>query len=209
MATAYPQASFLGVDVENGYPQSTMPVNCRFEYGDVLKGITYPNCSFDYVHIRFMSSSFPTSRWPEVLSEAYRLTVPGGWVEIVEWDARYRHTGKVGDRVNALARALFASCDVDPRMVTRLDGILTDVGFEQVDTRARDVPLGHWGGVIGEQSWRDTQALASEVIARSINLDLIAPDEVEDVMHAWEAEKESMHTNVRFYAFTARRPYSS
>ncbi|CAG8803681.1 9271_t:CDS:1, partial [Dentiscutata erythropus] len=49
-AKNYPLSYFTGIDIID--PKYSMLLNVCFTKGDVLKGLPYPDCSFDYIHIR-------------------------------------------------------------------------------------------------------------------------------------------------------------
>ncbi|KAI9595831.1 S-adenosyl-L-methionine-dependent methyltransferase [Syncephalis fuscata] len=189
MATDFPNTLFLGVDSEACYPQSTMPPNCRFESMNILEGLNCASELFDYVHIRFQLAFIPTNKWQTLLLEVYRVTCPGGWIEIVEWDAFYRQGGPISNR-----------------MTDQLDGKLTDAGFMQVTTRAYDVPLGLWGGKIGQQMLLDVKSIASVIAPGAIQAGLFGPNEVPSLVEEWEKEIEITKPYVRYYVYTGQRP---
>lgn len=81
MADKYPSASVLGTDLSPIQPDM-VPPNCTFEVDDATLEWTFPTDHFDFIHVREMFGSIPD--WEYFLEQAYRHTVPGGWVEIVE-----------------------------------------------------------------------------------------------------------------------------
>ncbi|KAK5657918.1 hypothetical protein OQA88_2467 [Cercophora sp. LCS_1] len=79
VADEYPEADVLGIDLSPIQPNK-IPHNLRFMVNDAeSKWFHRPN-TFNYIHIRHMTSSIKD--WPRLLSQAYKALKPGGWVEI-------------------------------------------------------------------------------------------------------------------------------
>ena len=64
-----------------------VPPNVKFFVDDATQPWTWPDNSFDYVHIRFLNGALKD--WPALFREAYRVCKPGGYVESGEFDPRY------------------------------------------------------------------------------------------------------------------------
>ncbi|KAK4449859.1 S-adenosyl-L-methionine-dependent methyltransferase [Podospora aff. communis PSN243] len=77
-ADEFPESEVTGIDLSPIQP-SWVPPNCKFVIDDASKPWTYPDNSFDYIHIRYMLGSFKD--WVAVYREAYRCLKPGGWIE--------------------------------------------------------------------------------------------------------------------------------
>ncbi|RUS19988.1 S-adenosyl-L-methionine-dependent methyltransferase [Endogone sp. FLAS-F59071] len=84
MAKAYPNSEFIGTDIVEDFKQAALiaPSNCRFEFGDIIKGLPYEDNSFDFVFQRFMTGCFTDEEWLVAIKELIRVTKPGGWVEL-------------------------------------------------------------------------------------------------------------------------------
>src|SRR5215469_15664977 len=81
IADKFPSAAVLGTDLSPIQPDM-VPPNCEFEIDDMTLEWTFPVDHFDFIHVREMFGSIPD--WDYFLKQAYRHTIPGGWVEIVE-----------------------------------------------------------------------------------------------------------------------------
>jgi ubiquinone/menaquinone biosynthesis C-methylase UbiE len=95
MALQFPHANVVGIDIKEpdetvtaGQQRDlgTLPDNYAFIQGDVTKGLPFLDASFDYTHLRFLSLALPMAAWPTVVQEMVRVTRPGGWVELVEFN---------------------------------------------------------------------------------------------------------------------------
>jgi ubiquinone/menaquinone biosynthesis C-methylase UbiE len=95
MALQFPQANVVGIDIKE--PETNvaasqqaelgmLPDNYTFVQGDITKGLPFADATFDYTHLRFLSLALPMAQWPNVLREMHRVTRPGGWIEIVEFN---------------------------------------------------------------------------------------------------------------------------
>ncbi len=56
-----------------------MPPNCHFEIDDASLEWTFPDNTFDYIHIRCLLGSIKD--WVEVYRQCFRCLKPGGWLE--------------------------------------------------------------------------------------------------------------------------------
>ena len=85
MATTYPNASFIGVDILQTFPSEIKPDNVKFMLGNVISGLNLESNSFDYVFVRQMKFDIPINDWPNVLDELLRVLKPNSWLEIVDY----------------------------------------------------------------------------------------------------------------------------
>lgn len=81
MADKFPSAHVTGVDLSPTQPIFVAP-NCFFEIDDVTLPWTFPENSYDFIHIREMFGSIPD--WDELFRQSYETLKPGGWVENME-----------------------------------------------------------------------------------------------------------------------------
>lgn len=84
MATEFPSAQFVGIDQATLFPHDIRPANVSFQKQDILLGLPFEDNSFDLVQMRLFALAFTRSQWEEALKEAYRVTKPGGYVQLLE-----------------------------------------------------------------------------------------------------------------------------
>ena len=84
MATTYPNATFIGVDILQTFPSEIKPDNVEFMLGNVISGLNFESNSFDYIFVRQMKFAIPINDWPNVLDELLRVLKPNSWLEIVD-----------------------------------------------------------------------------------------------------------------------------
>ena len=64
-----------------------MPPNVRFEIDDCTQPWTWPENTFDFIHMRYLFGSI--SDWSALIREAYAACAPGGWVQTAEVEVDY------------------------------------------------------------------------------------------------------------------------
>lgn len=66
---------------------------------NVLKGLSYPDNEFDYVHMRMMIYYFSPEELSQLLVEISRILKPGGYYEIVDTSYTIRNAGPISNKV--------------------------------------------------------------------------------------------------------------
>ncbi|KAF8245525.1 S-adenosyl-L-methionine-dependent methyltransferase [Wilcoxina mikolae CBS 423.85] len=145
MADTYPDAEVIGTDLSPIQPE-WVPPNCKFEVDDAEQEWAYqPDC-FDFIHVRNLVQSI--SDWPEVMSEIYRCTKPGGWVELAEAGTEtFSDDNTLGNafvKFHEYLNEAMLKIGRPPATAALLRQRLEDAGF--VDVRAVDFkqPFGPW-----------------------------------------------------------------
>jgi len=80
-ADEHASAEVIGTDLSPMQP-AWVPANLRFEIDDATLSWTWPENTFDFVHIRYLFGAIQD--WSKLFKEAYRCTKPGGWTESCE-----------------------------------------------------------------------------------------------------------------------------
>ncbi|KAF0558072.1 S-adenosyl-L-methionine-dependent methyltransferase [Gigaspora margarita] len=92
MAKNYTLSNFIGIDII--IPKDAILSNVSFVQADVLEGLQYSDCSFDYIHVRdllwYITTKDARSKlFPDLL----RILKPGGWIESLEYDTEIMNPG--------------------------------------------------------------------------------------------------------------------
>jgi len=148
-ANEFPDSEVTGIDLSPIQP-SWVPPNCKFELDDASKTWTYPENSFDYIHIRYLTGSFKD--WVAVYREAYRCLKPGGWLEHMDCGS-----GVYADDASMPPGNIFETwIDVfkqaGPKMGQTFEVIdndnyirwLGEAGFKDIKKRNLKMPVGAW-----------------------------------------------------------------
>lgn len=77
-----PSADVIGTDISPIQP-AFVPPNCRFELDNCELDWTYPDNTFDYIHVSGLTGC--VQDWPKFYAECLRTLKPGGWLEQKEY----------------------------------------------------------------------------------------------------------------------------
>lgn len=166
MAMAFPNANVVGMDIKEPVADEKQaassldlrPTNYVFVPGNVLRGIPFPDASFDFVHQRLLYFAIPADRWPFLMRELYRVTRPGGWVEVVEGHYGYEPMGHTAQRIADVMLPALLGRGIDPRSSATIDRAVREAGFKRVQMRTAKLPVGDWGGRLGKLVAADVTA---------------------------------------------------
>ena len=88
--------------------------------------------------------------WPKAIRQCYENTVPGGWVEVQDFDLQYysedgsmTKESAVSEWANTLLKAC-QSFGCDPFPGPKIGGYLQDVGFQNIKAERFHIPIGPW-----------------------------------------------------------------
>jgi ubiquinone/menaquinone biosynthesis C-methylase UbiE len=106
---------------------------------DVLKGLDFPDNSFDLVNARLVTSFLRTSDWEPFLKELLRVTRPGGTIRITEPDVFIPSISPAISKFNnisiaALYKAGHLFTNEGPGLIKYLPRLLTQAGCKDVQT---------------------------------------------------------------------------
>jgi ubiquinone/menaquinone biosynthesis C-methylase UbiE len=163
MAQQFPRANVFSLDIEPPMERQSavleaQPENCVFVEGDVLKGLPFPDASFDFVHQRLLMGAIPGPSWPDVVRELVRVTRPGGWVELVEAAPVPSNTPALS-QLHAWMRAATQMRGLDITIGTRIGDLLRQAGLQRVIYRELPIPIGAYAGRLGTMAETQYDAL--------------------------------------------------
>lgn len=199
IAQAFPQASVMRCDrVETKSVGQEMPQNYKFVQVDILKGLPFPDRSFDFVYQRLHFLTIPTALWPQILRELVRVVNIGGWVELVETRTSGHDLGpytmQAAEWINGVSRRL----GIDPAQVPKFGNDLSQLGLTNVKSYAVPIPLGRWGGRIGTMMASNIVA-AQQTIKPMVIAQLgVDPVQFEQCIAAQQQEWECLHSSLFF-----------
>ncbi|CAG8788352.1 14774_t:CDS:2, partial [Racocetra persica] len=127
VATNYPKAKFIGVDISPVQPDLDKPANVEFMEGNVLESLPFDDNTFDYVFQRLLTSAFPANKWPSVINKLVRVLKPGGYLELMEPDFQYKgNMGPGTKKVDNGIVTMFYDRGIDPHTCYKLQGYLKE-----------------------------------------------------------------------------------
>ncbi|KAK4212666.1 putative methylase [Rhypophila decipiens] len=170
-ADQYPSAQVIGTDLSPIQP-SWVPSNCTFQLDDATQPWTFPDSTFDFIHLRFLLGSVPD--WPALYAEALRCLKPGGWLEHSDFTIRLccdDGSVSIGSQDDPSSSCVYTTWNEffaqagektgRTFMVTDKDAhidAMKSAGFEEADkifTRNFKLPLGTWAA---DKRWKEIGA---------------------------------------------------
>jgi SAM-dependent methyltransferase len=161
MARLFPACLIVGLDLDPALFLKAPSERCLLRVGDVLSGLPLPDQFADFTHQRLLVLAVPDARWPEVIHELVRVTQMGGWLELVETDARVQAGGPATVQVFSWIEALRRARGLLGQQVLHLGDLLHQEGVEEQETQTIPVKIGAWGGRAGQMMARDILAAVS------------------------------------------------
>jgi SAM-dependent methyltransferase len=171
MAREFPQTQVINFDIDRAPvdaalqrlgPTGQIPANFRFLEADAFQPFPFEPGLFDFTHARLIGSFTPVARWPDVVAEMIRVTRPGGYVELVDFEIGQSPSQAVMALGEAMGRLMTAR-GLHPGSAPYLAGYLRQAGLEGVRERRAIV-----GG--GPRGSREQGLLITDILATFANL---------------------------------------
>ncbi|MBE3568195.1 MAG: class I SAM-dependent methyltransferase [Thermogemmatispora sp.] len=205
VAEAFPRCQVTGFDREPPRSSQNLPPTYRFVQGDLLQGLPFPDHAFGYVHQRLLVAGIPLLQWPAVIQELVRVTRHGGWIEMVELGLGLWPQGPCLQQVVAWWQQLSAARGMDASQLFLLGRWLREAGTVQVEQRTLWLPVGRWGGRLGQLLAQDLLAAARTLEAPVEGLGVSAT-RFHEVLEGLAREWQEGQVTYEVYATWGRKP---
>ncbi|KAG0240129.1 hypothetical protein BGX31_002238 [Mortierella sp. GBA43] len=206
MATEMTTANFVGVDISPIFPAAIHPRNCSFYREDILQGISQPDNSFDVAYQRSVAPGFTLENWKQSVQEAFRVLKPGGWFESVESDVTVQDAGVFTSKCFELIQLSMGSRKVDPTVVRALDKLMVEAGFVDVQVKEYCVPLGEWGGKMGQLWKQNITAILDTAKPHLAKAGRISEQQVTEMQQSMAKETQNHRAFQIIYVTCGRKP---
>ena len=206
MAEEFAQADLIGVDLKLPEQGATpFSPNSHFQVSNALDGLPFEDATFDFVHQRLLIFAVPRVRWLPLVGEMVRVTRQGGWVELIEVNPSFRPMGPSTKRIVELVAQASVQRELDPEVSQHMGTLLSTAGLKHIVTDTRVVPVGAWGGQLGELALTDVRAILQAMKPLVVALTQTAPEEFDRVAQEMEQEAEHYHTTFTFHIAYGQR----
>jgi len=163
MAREFPDANVISLDLEPPQQQASavmesQPDNCVFVPGNVLNGLPFPDGSFDFVHQRLLIGAIPAANWPTVVRELVRVTRLGGWIELVE-AAPVPDGGPALEQLRQWMITVTSLRGLNVLIGQDTGMLLQQAGLAQIQYHMLPIPIGTYGGHLGQMAEANYMAL--------------------------------------------------
>ncbi|HET8911809.1 MAG TPA: class I SAM-dependent methyltransferase [Ktedonobacteraceae bacterium] len=208
IASHYTHSQVIGFDLEELSHQESKPLNYVFEQGNLLanQGLPFRTGQFAYVHQRLLGAALPLASWPWVIQELKRVTRPGGWVELIEMGNTFHRAGPATEQMLAWWMALSATKGIETSQLSLIGEFLQRAGFLPVQKKTQLIPLGSWGGRVGNLLAQDMLSGWPSMRPALHTLCGISPTYFDAVMADLEREWNSKHTQYEVYCACGQHP---
>ena len=195
IATLFPQAHILGVDVTLRSLPRPLPATCLFAQANILEGLPFPDQQFSYTHQRLLAAAIPAAQWPGVVQELVRVTRQGGWIELVEIGDMIQPAGPATKHLLSWMADIGKALGFEAEILRHLGELLIQSGCSDVESQDIPVPLGAWAGPIGQMMKTDLlhgyDALKGVFCPRSNTAPEVFDKMVQDAADEWEQQRAS------------------
>ena len=197
LAREFPDAEVVGIDIVQptaayAEPDLPAPANYHFQLGNVLDGLPFPDHTFDYVHLRFISAGLPIARWPGMVQELARVTMPGGWIELME-AMPMEGGGPAVERLLSLLLGIGRARGMETLKEAQLGTWLREAGCVDVVGRTEPLPFGTTKGRLGHYIALDIFTGIRNVGAGLAKAGGIAPEAFDQLVREADEEVHSGH----------------
>ncbi len=127
------------------------------------------------------------------------MTCPGGWVELVEGGNAFHHAGPATKQFLAWWVAISASKGIDASKMSQIDQFLKQGGFSHVRAKTETIPVGGWGGRLGNLLAQDILAGWPSMRPLAHSLLRVPPEQFDAVIGQLATEWDAYHTDYDVY----------
>lgn len=198
-----------GIDRSSRYFPKQPPDNISFS---VCSATALPfswTNYFDFAHQRFLSLAITLNEWRAAVAELYRVTKPGGWVQIGEVYPAFP-SGKHGTKQKAVFYAISKARGLDLDIPLQLARHLSDAGFVDVNV---EESYGRCGASHGSQGQMYkgrmlalTKGMRSEVLKAGGYGAVESKQEYDEMMKGLEKEYDEGESAICLFTCVARKP---
>lgn len=207
MAQQFPSATLYGLD------QAPLPLTpfvasryFKFVQHNVLHPLPFPDASFSYVHQRLLVLALPVKFWAPEVAELIRVTRRGGWVELVESDGYFSNSGPATRKLNEYGYLTLKQRGIEVLQVRNIKLLLESNGLQHIQFQPVSVPVGAWGGRLGQMALSNTQVALEGMKPLILNAAGIASQAFDDLLlHVYE-EFERNNSSLQFFVACGLRP---
>ncbi|KAF9400399.1 hypothetical protein BGX21_004379 [Mortierella sp. AD011] len=206
MATELTTINFVGVDISPIYPTAIYPRNCNFYNENFLHGVSQPNSVFDVVFQRNVQCGLSPEHWQIAMKEAFRILKPGGYYECVEAELIVHNSGPQTELVFEHLRNSLATRNIDPKNVRSMNRMMAAAGFVDINVKEYPVPVGDWGGKVGQLWKQNAFAVLETVRPQLARAARISETQVQEVVNAMHQETYVYRGYQNVYVAYGRKP---
>ncbi|CAG8443444.1 11291_t:CDS:2 [Dentiscutata erythropus] len=149
----FPNSTFVGIDIQSsGFPSANeRPQNTGFLEHNLLRGIPFPDETFDYVHMSSMWMALTKQQYINAIHELVRVTKYNGWIEIYEPNLDLKNLGNSMKAVQDSFHAKVKENGFDPMIFLEISKCLKSISeLTNIEQKKLCISMGGWAGRYNE-----------------------------------------------------------
>ncbi|RHZ69739.1 hypothetical protein Glove_279g19 [Diversispora epigaea] len=153
LAQDYPLNNYTGIDMSPIFPKNIPPQSkINFIQTNILQGLPFESNEFDFVHMRFLNTSFTEKQWGEiVIPDLTRVTKPRRWLELCEIDMDGQSIGPTSRRMITTLTSYLESKGINGLIGEEIPDFLESTNkFSAIYSEEKFSKIGKWAGNLGE-----------------------------------------------------------
>ncbi|KAF9072814.1 hypothetical protein BDP27DRAFT_1490791, partial [Rhodocollybia butyracea] len=200
------------IDISDKQFPQKYPSNIHFSVQSVTNLPKEWQNSFSFIHQRLLIASMNDSLWIIAINQLFEALIPGGWVELVEIEAKVLAygSGHCSQRLVSLITSLYKERGIIGDVGVYLPNLLKEVGFIDIHCETRRVPIRRSlnnDGLNRSKHWYDlwmgmkTPILAGGgygIVKTEVEFDQL----LQGCLNEWD---ESDDANTTYYTIMARK----
>ena len=190
--------------------KALLPPNVHLQSGDIRERLNFQDNLFTHVHQRMLTFGIKRKEWPQVIGELFRVTKPGGWIELMEITGEL--PGAPISMVTLLGWArqmAWTSLGVDLTAGHWLATMLQQwVSCINVQWATYNVPMGAWGGRVGNLAKLDVLTLLEEIKKPIAATRIASLEEIDQaIAYAnWELDQPGIMCSLQYRVAIGQKP---
>lgn len=205
MARLFPASLVVGIDLSDRSFKPPAQENCLLRVGNVVTGLPFPDEFFSFTHQRLLVAGITAENWPRVVHELARVTRLNGWVELIEASSLTDGAGPATARMQHFFVTVGQSMGFDMDILHHLGEMLKHEGLQSVETHLIPIPVGDWGGRVGQMIKRDLLGAVNALRGRYCAQAGIAGEEFDQLVREMTQEWETYRPTCTFCATYGKR----
>jgi hypothetical protein len=203
-----PTVTFDGIDISCRLFPDLHPANIRFSQASILELPTEWENAFAFVHQRLLIVALTTPMWRTAVAEIFRVTCPGGFVELVEPSLQWPK-GQYSGKLLQIVHLLFDAHGKVPDLQQQLPIFLREAGFIDIHIEVREMPLRRSMGDEFDrcQITHDVfMSMKQPILAAGAFGIVESEEEFDELMDKTREDWDSIPGGVPYFTIYARKP---